>query len=105
MIRTTFEWQFHSTKAITICLVCYLATRLAILAIVAMSRLFMFMYTACIYLLNLLSQNREARPFIATQTSHWDSLSSEKWSPNTVLVAKFVSARTTVGKRGPILAS
>ena len=46
--------------------------------------------------LNLLSRQKEAGPFVATQTGPADNFGS-------VLVAKFGPARTTVGKGEPFL--
>ena len=65
------------------------------------------MFIACIYLLNLLSsQNKEAGLFVATQTGPGDHFRLPKVvPPGPILVAKFGPARTSFGKRGPILAT
>ena len=57
-------------------------------------------FEASIYLLSLLnSQNREAGPFVVTQTGPGDTFGCQKWSPGPILVAKFGPARTSLARR------
>ena len=53
----------------------------------------------------LSSQNREARPFVATQTGQATTFGCQKWSPGPILVGKFGPARASFGKMGPFLAT